>query len=66
MREIKNKIYDINGLLMVKDKIFPDVPMTVILTNDKIGCTVSFGCEAVDMQFTVPFDEMLKDLEDKE
>lgn len=65
MKEIKNKMYETNGLLMVKDRIFPAVPMTVIVTNDKRGCTVSVGCEGVDMQFTVPFDKMLKDLEGK-
>ena len=66
MKEIKNKMYETNGLLMVKDKIYLDVPMTVIVTNDKRGCTVSVGCEAVDVQYTVPFDKMLKDLEGKE
>lgn len=66
MREIKNKMYDINGLLMIKDRIFPDVPMDVILTRDKLGCTVTIGCEAADISFTIPFDNMLKDLEGKE
>ena len=37
--------------------------MTVIVTNDKRGCTVSVGCEGVDVQYTVPFDKMLRDLE---
>lgn len=62
MKEIKNKQYDTNGFLMVKDKIFLVVPMIVTVTNDKRGCTVSVACEAVDMQFTVPFDKMLKNL----
>jgi hypothetical protein len=66
MKEIKNKMYDINGLLMIKHRIYPDVPMTVLLTRDKLGCTVSIGCEGVDMQFTIPFDKMLKDLEGDE
>ncbi len=65
MKEIKNKMYETQGLLMVKDRIFPDVPMDVILTRDKLGCTVTIGCEAADISFTVPFDKMLKDLEGK-
>ena len=63
MREIKNKMYDINGLLMIKHRIYPDVPMTAILTRDKLGCTVTIGCEVGDISFTIPFDKMLKDLE---
>lgn len=66
MREIKNKMYDINGLLMIKDRIFLVTPMTVILTRDKVGCTVTIGCEVGDISFTIPFDKMLKDLEGDE
>ncbi len=63
MKEIKNKMYDLKGLLVIKDRMFPDVPMTVILTKDKLGCTVTIGCEPADVSFTVPFDRVLKDLE---
>lgn len=63
MKEIKNKTYETKGFFMAKNRIFPDVPFLVMVTNDNRGCTVSIGCEVVDMQFTVPFDKMLKDLE---
>ena len=63
MKEIKNKMYETKGLLMAKDRMFPGVPMTVIVTKDKLGCTVTVGCEGADMAFTVHFDKMLKDLE---
>ena len=64
MSEIKNKKYDINGMLLMKDKTYWKVPMVVIVTSDKTGCTVSIGCEDVDLMMSVPFDKMLKDLEE--
>ena len=63
--EMRNKQYQTNGLLYMKDRIYPDLPMTVTVTNDKLGYTVSLACEPIGMQFTVPFDRMLKDLEAK-
>ena len=63
MKEIKNKTYETKGLLMVKNRIFPDVPFSVMVTNDNIGCTVTIGCEAADISFAISFDKMLKDLE---
>lgn len=65
MKEIKNKQYDLNGSMLFRDTFCPVVPMIVTVTNDKLGCTVSIACEAVDMQFSVPFDKMLKDLEEQ-
>ena len=65
MKEIKNKLYKVKGLMMVDDRIFADVPMTVNVTNDNLGCTVSIGSPGANIQFTVPFDKVLKDLEAK-
>ena len=45
-------------------KIYP-IPMLVNVTRDKRGCTVSIGIEATGLQLTVPFDKVLKDLEEQ-
>lgn len=39
------------------------VPLVVNVTRDKVGCSLSIGCEAVDLQFTIPMEEVLKELE---
>lgn len=38
-------------------------PLVVNVTRDKVGCSLSIGCEAVDLQFTIPMEEVLKELE---
>lgn len=40
------------------------VPLVVNVTRDKYGCSLSIGCEVVDLQFTIPMEEVLKELED--
>lgn len=39
--------------------------LRVMVTRDKIGCTVSIGDEKDGTMFTVPFDVMLKELNKK-
>lgn len=41
-----------------------EIHMVVNVTRDKYGCSLSIGCEAVDLQFTIPMEEVLKELED--
>lgn len=60
---IKNKIYVTKGLLLIKNKMYKDIPLNVIVTNDELGCTISIGSNIVDVQFTVPFDKILNDIE---
>lgn len=43
-------------------KFIPDAEIIVSVTKDERGCTVSLCNEHLDLQFTVPFDEVLKDL----
>ena len=58
------KQYEVEGIICKPSKmaIFPNVSFFVNVTKDKKGCTVSVGNEDMDLQFVVPFDEMLKDL----
>ena len=41
------------------------VPLYVNLTRDKIGCSLSVGSELADLQFTIPMEIVLKELEGK-
>lgn len=45
-----------NNKVMQMERLFVDV------TNDSIGCTVSIGSEKHGIQFTIPFDYILKEL----
>ena len=47
-------------------KIYGQVPLIVNVTRDKYGCSLSIGCEAVDLQFTIPMEDVLKALEVQE
>lgn len=66
MREIHN-IYETKGIVIngKYGQILP-IDLRTILTRDKRGCTVSIECERLNVMFTVPFDEPLKDLEEAE
>lgn len=57
------KQYEVQGIAAVPStmKGYP-LPMNVCITQDKVGATLSIGCEQVDIQLTVPFDTMLKDI----
>ena len=61
-----HKQYEVQGLMQNVNtmKIYP-IPMLVNVTRDKRGCTVSIGIEATGLQLTVPFDKVLKDLEEQ-
>ena len=39
------------------------VPLYVNLTRDKIGCSLSVSSELADLQFTIPMEIVLKELE---
>lgn len=41
------------------------VPLYVNLTRDKIGCSLSVSSELADLQFTIPMEIVLKELEGK-
>lgn len=57
------KRYKVQGIAAVPStmKGYP-LPMDVHITQDKAGATLSIGCEQVDIQLTIPFDTMLKDI----
>ena len=59
-----SKQYEVKGIICKPSRmaILPKVPIIVNVIKDKRGCTVSLGSEELDLQFTVPFDEVLKDL----
>lgn len=58
------KIYETIGLITKAKKgtVYPDLPFIVHVTKDTRGCTVSIANELLDIQYTIPFDQMLKDL----
>ena len=61
------KQYDVKGIICKPSEMnmLPNVPFIVTVTKDVKGCTVSIGNEDLDLQFTVPFDQVLKDLNKK-
>ena len=64
MKEI-HKQWILKGLMSKPSimKIYGEVPLVVNVTRNKYGCSLSIGCEAVDLQFTIPMEEVLKELE---
>lgn len=67
MKEI-HKRWILKGLMSKPSvmKIYGEVPLVVNVTRDKYGCSLSIGCEAVDLQFTIPMEDVLKALEVQE
>lgn len=59
-----NKQYDIQGIMVTPSsmKMYPNIPMFAQLTVDRYGSTMSIGSEYNDMQFVIPFDEILEDI----
>lgn len=57
------KQYKVQGILAVPStmKGYP-LPMKVVYMDDNHGATLSITCKQVDIQLTVPFDTMLKDI----
>lgn len=57
------KQYKVQGILAVPSTLkgYP-LPMKVVYMDDNHGATLSITCEQVDIQLTVPFDTMLKDI----
>lgn len=39
------------------------IPLIVNITRDKRGCSLSIGCEKLDLQFTIPMEQVLECLE---
>ena len=38
-------------------------PFIVNITRDKMGCSLSIGCEQIDLQFTIPMERVMKIME---
>lgn len=38
------------------------LPLVVNITRDKRGCSLSIGCEATDVLYTIPMEAVLKEL----
>ena len=66
MKEI-HKQWLIKGLMNKPSTMetYGVVPLYVNLTRDKIGCSLSVGSELADLQFTIPMEIVLKELEGK-
>lgn len=66
MKEIRNA-YETRGLVtrLSRSDIVPAKCFTN-LTVDKRGATLSIGCEAYDIQLSIPFDQILKDIKEAE
>lgn len=64
MKEIY-KQWKIKGLMNKPSTMetYGVVPLIVNLTRDDTGCTLSIGSELADLQFTIPMEVVLKELE---
>ena len=57
-------IYHVNGLVsdFKTGELIKPEKLLVHVTKDKIGVSVSIASEAREIQFSIPFDSILKDL----
>lgn len=56
-------VYYIDGLVIdFNNELMQHQKLQVNVTKDSIGCTLSIGSEKHGMQFTIPFDAILKEL----
>lgn len=64
MKEI-HKQWLIKGLMNKPSQMatYGQVPLVVNLTRDNRGCSLSIGSELADLQFTIPMEVVLKELE---
>ena len=57
-------MYHVNGLVsdFKTGELIKSEKLLVHVTKDKIGVSVSIASESREIQFSIPFDQMLKDL----
>lgn len=57
-------VYVVDGLVndFNEGKMCQPEKLQVNVTQDKIGCTLSIGSEKTGIQYTIPFDYILREL----
>lgn len=63
MRRIKNKTIEVNGFLADQDMRIYSMPFRVIINNDDYGCSLSIDSEHVNLQYTIPMEQVFEVLE---
>ena len=61
------KEYDLKGFVcFIKTMEMAKDTFVVNVTKDERGCTLSVALEPAQVQFTIPLDEVLKDLKNED